>query len=313
MLPLLTFTLAASAAMLDRVAAVVNEEPIALSELYDLGGEYIKSACPEQTEGACVVRAETEVLEAVLERVLVRQTLEKLDLDVSGAAVDRGIDSMVEQYGVADRAALREGFESQGVTWETVREQISDEIRMMKFQENVIRPRITVSDNDIEDLYQRMIRDVATTPEIELAAFSVPVPEGADRAALKAELDALVDEINAGTRDWLATVKERDGGKFAPRDGAMGTFKPTDLAKPLAAVVTATPVGQVAKAIDVGTDLLVLKVVSTSTKPSGVKSLDEAREQLISEVYQLKGEAEMDTWYAQAKRDATIRVLLQQQ
>ena len=300
----------AHAAMLDRIAAVVNEEPIALSELYDLGGEYIKNACPEQTEGPCIVAAETEVLDAVLERVLVRQTLEKLDLDVSGAEVDRGIDTMVEQYGVVDRAALREGFESQGVSWDTVREQISDEIRMMKFQENVIRPRITVTDNDIEDMYQRMTRDVATAPEVELAAFSVPVPEGADRAALKAEIDVLVDEINAGKRDWLATVKEKDGGKFAPKDGAMGTFKVTDLAKPLAAVVTATPPGQAAHAIDVGAELLVLKVVSTGSKPSGVKPLEEVREQLVGEVYQQKGEAEMDTWYATAKRDATIRVLL---
>ncbi len=303
----------AHAAMLDRVAAVVNEEPIALSELYDLGGEYIANTCPGQTSGACVLQAENEVLDSVLERVLVRQTLQKLDLDVSGAEVDRGIDSMVEQYGVADRTALREGFESQGVSWETVREQISDEIRMMKFQENVIRPRITVSDNDIEDMYQRMIRDVVKAPQIELAAFSVPVPEGADRAALKAELDALVAEINAGTRDWLATVKERDGGKFAPRDGVMGTFKASDLAKPLAAVVTATAVGQVAPAIDVGTDLLVLKIVSTRTEAAGVKPLAEVREQLVGEVYQQKGESEMETWYAQAKRDATIRVLLSDQ
>lgn len=298
----------ASAATIDRVAAVVNDEPIALSEVYDLGGDYILGKCPEQTSGACVRGAEEEVLDAVIQRVLVRQTLDKYDLDVTSADIDRGIDAMVEQYGVADRAALRAGFEEQGVTWDLVREQVADEIRMMKFQENIIRPRITVTENDIEALYSKMTRDVSGAEKVEVEAFSVKVADGADRAALIAELTAVVAEINGGSRDWLSTVKERDAGRFAPRDGKMGTFDRAEIAPTLRAAVESAAPGQVAAPIDLGPEILVLRVVAV--QKTGVRSLEEVREQLLTQIYADKGEAEVEEWYAQARREATIRLLL---
>lgn len=303
----LGLALSAHAAMVDRIAAVVEDEPIALSELYDLGGTYIAQACPGQETGACVLAAELEVLDAVVERVLVRQSLEKLDLDVTGAEVDRGIDAMVEQYQVADRMALRAGFEEQGVAWETVREQVADEIRMLKFQENVIRPRIAVSENDIEDLYQRMVRDSDTAKQLELEAFSVAMPEGDAGAAKIAELAAVVAALNAGTREWAATVAELNDGKVV-RDGKMGAFELKDLARPLQAALLGVATGRVTDPVVVGPEILVIKIMGE--KSVGVKSLDEVRDQLLGQLYQQKGEAEMTVWYAQAKRGATIRVLL---
>lgn len=303
------FALVAHATMVDRVAAVVGSEPIALSELYDLGGDYIAQKCPGQTTGTCVHDAEKEVLDAIVERVLVRQALAKLDLDVTGEEVDRGIDAMVKQYNLATRDDLRREFEGQGVAWDVVREQVADEIRMLKFNENVIKPRITVSDIDVEDLYQRMVRDVGATNEFELEAFAVAAPADAtERAALIAKLTGLVGEINGGTRDWLATVKELDISGLAAADGKMGKFKDADLAPALKSAVLATAEGKVAPPIDVGKVIYVIKVARSAQ--AGVKTLEEVRPQLVEQVYAKKGEGELQTWYVQAKKDASIRVLL---
>lgn len=303
------FALVAHATMVDRVAAVVGTEPIALSEIYDLGGDYIAQKCPSQTSGTCVHDAEKEVLDAIIERVLVRQALTKLDLDVTGEEVDRGIDAMVKQYNLPDRDALRHEFEGQGVSWDTVREQVADEIRMLKFNENVIKPRIAVSDIDIEDLYQRMVRDVGATNAFELEGFAVAAPtDPTEKAALIAKLTGMVGEINGGTRDWLATVKDLDISGSAANDGKMGTFKDTDLASGLKSSVLATAEGQVTPPIDLGKAIYVIKVAHTTK--AGVKTLEEVRPQLVDQVYEKKGEGELQTWYVQAKKDASIRILL---
>lgn len=302
----------ASAGVVDRVAAVVGQDVVTLSEVYDLGGPFIEQKCQASLDPTCGGKAELEVLDALIQRALMRQELQRLELTISAEDIDRGVDAMARQYGLADREQLRTQVQAEGLEWETFREQVHEQLQQMKFIENVIRPRITVTKNEIVDLYQRAARDYSGPAAAELEAFALTIPEDLDEAGRVAMFEramAVVEDLNGGRREWLATIKELDSGTYAPRDGKMGTFKKGELNPSFDAMVFSTPVGQVGRPLQVGNALLIVKVVAL--READVKPLEEIEAQLREQVFEAKTEEAVAQWYQQALRKASVKILLE--
>ncbi len=116
----------ARAAVVDRIAAVVNDEVVTLSEVYDLGREFIAQRT-KATPGDAKVRraAELEVLDSIVRRRLVAQEMKRLQLEVTPVEVDRAIDDVARRHGL-DRTKLQAEVERSGVTWGKYREEIQD-------------------------------------------------------------------------------------------------------------------------------------------------------------------------------------------
>ncbi len=302
----------AFAGVVDRVAAVVGQDVVTLSEIYDLGGPFIEQRCQSTLDSTCSTKAELEVLDALIQRALMRQELQRLELTIAPEDIDRGVDAMARQYGLADREQLKAQVEAEGLEWQTFRDQVHDQLQQMKFIENVIRPRVTVTKNEIVDLYQRAARDYSGPAAAELEAFALTIPDDLDEAGRLAMFEralAIVDDLNAGRRECLATVKEMDSGTYAPRDGKMGTFKKGELNPSFDAMVFSTPVGQVGRPLQVGNALLIVKVAAM--READVKPLEEIEDQLREQVFEAKTEEAVAQWYQQALRKASVRILLE--
>ncbi|MBT3220889.1 MAG: hypothetical protein HN348_17535, partial [Proteobacteria bacterium] len=152
--------------IVDRVAAVVNDEVIALSEVYDLGKDFVSSRCPTSAP-ACQTEAELEVLDEIIKRVLVRQELNRLGMRVTGTEIDQAIDQIVADNTLSDRDQLRREVERTGLSWEAYREQLLEQLQMQRFQQAIIGPRISVAEDEVRDLYQRTVRDVEGELEVK--------------------------------------------------------------------------------------------------------------------------------------------------
>ena len=61
--------------MVDRIAALVNDEVISLSEVYDFGGDAIEQACGSFGGSECRLREERSGLDELVRRTLIRQEL----------------------------------------------------------------------------------------------------------------------------------------------------------------------------------------------------------------------------------------------
>ena len=78
--------------VVDRVAAVVNNEVIALSEIYELGGGFIERQCSGRAQtDDCWPAAEKNVLDSLIQRVLVKQELSRLGMKISAEDLQRAI------------------------------------------------------------------------------------------------------------------------------------------------------------------------------------------------------------------------------
>ena len=90
---------AAPGQVLDRVAAVVNDDIVTLGEIYEFGGAYIGQAVAAAGEAARGA-AESEVLDRLLERRLIEQEMRALKLDLTEQEIDRSISEIAERNGL---------------------------------------------------------------------------------------------------------------------------------------------------------------------------------------------------------------------
>ena len=133
--------------MVDRIAAVVNDEVVTLSEVYDLGREFIAERVGSAPDDPHARRsAELEVLDSIVRRRLVTQEMRRLQLEVTDVEVDRAIDDVARRHG-ADRKKVRDEIERSGMSWTQYRTQIRETLQDQKFTHSAAHHRERRSDS----------------------------------------------------------------------------------------------------------------------------------------------------------------------
>lgn len=296
----------AEGVVLDRVAAVVNDDIITLGEVYAFGGPYIEqvvAAEGESRRGA----AEGEVLERLLERRLVEQEMRALKLDLTEQDVDRSIAEIAQRNGL-EMDALRREVENSGMPWDQYRAELKESLRDMKFAQSVLRPRVNITEDELRDAWLRSSGG-AGPAAARVQALVLAVPPGAseaEREAVVARARELREKANAGA-DFAALSRENDQGPFGAQGGEMGTFKPGELVDQLDAVITGTPVGQVSEPIVIGDGVYLLRVAERVAGPNDFES---RRDEVAEQVFQSRLEDEKERWFQETRRRASIRIVL---
>ena len=309
---LLLLSALASAGTVDRVAAVVNSDVITLSEMYDENGGFVEQNCPT-LEATCVAAAEKQILDGLILQSLVEQELGERGQAITPEELDGAIGQVARDNGLPGIPELRQAVIQSGTPWETFRDGVRLQLIQLKFTEMVIRPRITINDDELLDAYNRSKSSMSEPDQRKLLAFAHPVPPEAtpeEVEALRAQLVSVIGEVNDGSRDWVETVKEFDGGSYAnkPEPGDMGSFVRGGLMAELDEPVWAAGVGEVIGPFRVGSSLFVLKIASE--EKGGSRPLEQVADALREQIYQSKVAEEVDRWFALARRRAAVKILL---
>ncbi len=295
----------AGGVVVDRVAAVVNEDIITLSEVYAFGGTYIEQVVAAQGPDARGA-AEGQVIERLLERRLVEQEMRSLKLDLTEQEIDRSIAEIAERNGL-DVEGLRREIEKSGMRWDQYRSEMRESLRDMKFAQSVLRPRVNITPDELRDAWLRASPAAAAAARVQALVLSIPPgATDAEREAVLARARELREKANAGA-DFAELSKEHDQGPFGAQNGEMGTFKPGELVDQLDAVVVGTPVGEVAEPIVIGDGVYLLRVAE---RIAAANDFESRKDELAEQVFQSRLEEEKERWFQEARRRAAIRVVL---
>lgn len=291
----------AAGEVVDRVAAVVGDEVITLAQVYVFGAAYIEQAV---AAGATRAAAERTVVERLIERVLVDQEMRALQLDASEADVDRSIDDIARRNGL-DRDRMREEVERSGMSWEQYRSELRQQLREVRFAQAVLRPRITITEDELRDAYRRATASVPSSARVQALFLAWP-PDASEREAVRTRARAIRDEALAGG-DFAALSRANDQGPFGANGGEMGTFAPGQLVGALDQALTDTPTGSVSQPVETEKGIFLLRVAE---RQSAAADFESARSQLTDAVYEARMADERVRWFQQARRRAAIRILL---
>jgi peptidyl-prolyl cis-trans isomerase SurA len=297
----------ARAGVVDRVAAVVNDEVLTLSEVYELGAEFIEQ---QATAPGGRRKAELEVLDSLIQRSLIRQEIGRLGIDVTDVDVDRSIDEIATRNQL-DRDTLRAEVEKTGMSWSQYRDELRESLRQQQFTGYIVQTRITVDEDELRDMYRRALAEKPAQQVVELGAFLLPWPAGADGAAQQAVYQAAQAAVArvAGGQDFAAVAAEVDPTNFGARGGVMGSYKQGELVAQLDGPAFATPVGQCSEPIVTERGVFVLYPFSRQEVPP--PSFDEMKDELQNRLYSDRIEDEMEQWAQAARRQASVQIKLE--
>jgi len=298
-------------AVVDRIAAVVNDDVITLSEVYELGSEFIEKAVQDAGGNPARRReAEIEVLDSLIKRRLISQEITKLGLDVTDQELDRTIDDIARRNGL-ERDQLRSEVEKSGMAWQQYRSELKENLRQSKFTQAVIQPRINVNEDELLDAYNRAVATGARPQVADLGAIFLAFPPDADdtaKAELRATAAKIQEEFTAGT-PFADLAAKYDQGPYGPNGGKMGTYKKGELVAELDGPAFSTPVGSLTPPIETSQGIFLLTVFHLENEPPA--SYESMKEALTQQVYADRIEDETDQWYRQARRRAAVLVKLE--
>ncbi len=293
--------------LVDRVAAVVEGEVIALTEVYDLGAEYIEGRA---LEGETARRAaELEVLEELIDRALVDQEVVRLGLEVTEEELDRAIDDVARQNGI-NRQRLQHEVERSGMDWPLYRSEVEQQLRFMKFNQTVILPRVNIPEDELSSTYrQRYVESAGEGPRQLQAIFLRWGPESApeEKTAVAQKAADLKARLDAG-EDWLVVAADVPDSPYAALDTEFGNFLPGELLPEMDTAIFSIGVGQVTEPLESSGGIFLLRVAALL--PAEIPPYEEAREQLMLELQSVKGEQELALWATQARRRSSVEIRL---
>ena len=300
---------AESAEVIDRVVAVVNQEAITLSELLDgLAYHLYESGQQVAPEGERALKE--RVLGRLVDQRLQLQEAERERVTVDDPEVDEQMTEMMKRSGVSNREELERAIKAQGLTMDSVRKRVRDQVMIQKVVRRKVSFRISVTEDEIERYYFENRAKLETGLSFHarhiLVAVAAQAPE-AEWEAARRKAEEIWSLVRAG-RDFPELARKHSDDSSATEGGDLGVMKQGELAAEIEAEILRIRPGEAAGPFksQLGYHIFKLEWKDTLTGEALAQTKQQIRDILFREKYQ----ARLEAWLEELKRRALIEVRL---
>ncbi|MGZ6132315.1 MAG: peptidylprolyl isomerase [Myxococcaceae bacterium] len=305
---LLLLPLLVRAELVDRVAAVVNNDIITLSELQ-------KRAAPEITrvaqESSGTERSQKQslvmkkALDAMIDEKLVDSELRELKVSISDKEVDAAVEEVKKSYNLTDEQ-LSMAVAKEGLTLTEYREQMRKQIARYKLINEKVRKNIKVSDADVKSEYDRMMRSEGEDYEVHIRHILIAVSRSAPQPQVeeaRRKATAIAAEARQPGVDFAELAKKRSEGCSSSDGGDLGFFKRGTMVPEFEKVAFSLKTGEVSDPVRTQFGWHVLKL--EEIRKLGMKPLAEVRPEIEERLRRQQAER-LTTQYMETLRNAAV-------
>ncbi len=286
----------ADTVILDEIAVVVDDDVIMESEV-----DARRRAVVGQLKGANQRLPPEDIMR---EQIIERLIIESLQLQMANRAgirvSDEELNSALAQVAAQNNMTLAQfsqEIEKDGISYLEMRDQIRREIAITRIQQGIMRNRIQITEQEVNNFLESDMGKIVTADEYRLAHILLPFSENADGdeiSQVKTDAEALIQELNAGA-NFRSLAIERSTASDALEGGDLGWRKAVQLPTMFSDIATDMEVGDIRGPIRSGSGYHVVtlldkrgaktegRVEQTQTRhvlitPSEIMSEYEARE-----------------------------------
>lgn len=304
--PAATLTAApARAGTIDRVVAVVNDEPITD---YEVRRAMAAARDALKVQGTSPEETRTLVVDELIEAKIREQEAREQGIVVSDAEIDKLIEEIRHDSNITEEQ-LRATLEREGIAYDAYRDRLREQIQVQKFMARNMRRDIRVTPEIVEEYYDQNVDKYLNPPEVRLAGIFLPVSlaDGdAGRAEVQSRIRAIDEELAHGASfEDLAARYSR--GPRPKRGGLIGTMGVNQLSPEFRRALEGVPVGGVSKPFEAGGAFVILKRIADL--PATPIPLDKIRSRVEREAYQSEMNEAFEDWMATLKTKAQIEIL----
>jgi len=213
---------AARAEIKDRIAAVVNGQAIALSDLE----ERLAPELGRLPAGPAGAAQREKILKAGLGQMIDERLVEgeatSLGIDVSDDEVAHLVETLAKQNNL-DMTQFRAALAQQGISYETVRDSLKRQQVTMRLLQYKVKPR-KVTDEEVQAAYANMNKDGDV--EVRARDIFIASPDGATesmQAAARVKAEAALRRLRTG-ETFAKVARDLSEGPSAAEGGDLGYF-----------------------------------------------------------------------------------------
>ena len=301
--------LAARAEIKERIAGVVNGQPITLSEVEERKGPELArvlqqpATAQREKERAELLR---RGLDELVDEKLIESEARSLGFDLTEEELQRGLEQLARQNSM-EVADFREALDQQGISWDTAREivrrqQLTGQVLRFK-----VKPR-NVTDAEVQSAYAAMTKE--SEFEVHARHIFVATPEAAkpaQHAAGKAKAEQAMRRIRAG-ETFALVAREMSDGPTARQGGDLGYFRRGLMLPAIEQSAFSLKPGEVSGLIKTGSGYHIVLV--EDRRPIPPKPLEEMREEIRNRLANDSIMKERENFLATLRKTAQIDLKL---
>ncbi len=297
--------------LVDRVAAVVNEDVITLSDVYERAWPMMQRLQQEANPSGISESKRREILRAALDDLIADRLLaaeqKALNIEVSDQELEYAIDD-VRRQNTMDQRTFEQALMSQGQTMETYRDRLRKDLAAMKLIGLKVRSKTKVSDEDVKAEYARRAKLDSADVEVRARHIVIQVPKGSDAAAeeeARQRALALAERARKG-EDFVELAKNFSEGPSKEDGGDVGFFKKGDMVAAFEKAAFALEVGGVSDPVRTPFGWHVIKLEEKRAGPA--KPFEQVREELKDRLFKEQMQRHTEAYVDELRRQAIIDV-----
>ncbi len=300
--------MAAEPQLVDGVAAYVNEDIITISDVLIMSRPLelrVMRAPSGGDVGAQVRKVRLSALDALIERTLLIQSVQEEGVVIPESHVEGRISRTIDDHFDGDRARFIEALRDEGLTLGDFRAKIRKETLLSVVRERGVEGKITISPAEMHAAYEANAREFWSPTKLKLSVI-VLEKTGKPIGALRLKADELRDKAMNGN-DFAKLARSSSDGTKADKGGDWGWIEPSSLRRELGSAVDGLKAGDVAKIVETGYEIYVVKVMDLQEAKR--LEFEQVRERLVKELKAKKAERRYDAWVKQLREEAYIKIV----
>jgi peptidyl-prolyl cis-trans isomerase SurA len=300
------------AVTIDRVAAVVDDNPILWSEVQARVEADMMRRGPETEDPAEISRRRQDMMRAGLEVLinekLLEEQLKSANIDIGDDQLQAAIDDVKRENHIPDDAAFAEALKREGYTLESYKQKLKRDLAKMKLMNLKVHSQAKVTDNDVREAYGRTYLHQEGELEVHARHILVAVPKDAKQADVDKALSR-AQEISQRAKaggDFTAMARQLSDGPSAAQGGDLGWFRRGVMVPEFERAAFALPVGAVSDPVRTQFGFHVIKV--EDKRKAEPPPYDSVKEQLRQRLTQEQLDRLTKDYLNGLRKDATVEI-----
>lgn len=300
-----------SEAVVDRVAAVVNQEMITLSEVEKLVNPFQEQIVAEdrlekreRIQALC-----RQALEKLIEEKLIDQEVKKSGIKIPSKEIEATLEE-VKRRNAATQEELEKALAADGLTLETYKRQIEKVLQRKKLINWSVKVETKVGEKELRNFYQKSLYRYRPNESYRPSHILFGVPKGAtpeEIREIRKKCQAVLEKIiGGGDFGEMALLYSEDASN--KNRGDLGYFKKGELVPAFEREALRLKVGEVSGIVRTDFGFHIIKLLDRK----GVEPLpyEEVKEKVQADYYDSEMEKAFRQYLSTLKEKSVIEIKL---
>jgi peptidyl-prolyl cis-trans isomerase SurA len=308
----------AAAALVDKVVAVVNDDVITLSEVEEEAARLYQTLAntqPTEALATSMAQLREETIDALIDRRLINQRAKATNTTVSEEELAAAMDSTRTRMGL-DPADFRKRMERSGMTEDTLKKQLRDQILQGKLVSSDVRAKTVVTEEMVQAYYNEGHTTRADKGNLYLLQMGFSwSKDSKDQEKLATEKSAAQKRAETAWalvkdgQDFKEVAKKFSELPSAVDGGDLGVLHLEDLAQATRASIKGLKPGELSKITETSEGYQFFKILPGDDGAAQSASFEKVKEEIREKLYQEKLKAAYADWVKNLRESAYIQKL----